>query len=622
MQSLRINNVKPVQEDFWGNGAIYHGYAGMPDDAGRVYTEEQCIIEAERAAKMKLKIARTMYKWWAWDEKTNTWDWDNEIMTIFYKWLQRMKDGGITVALNTGWCSPGDINSTHWNGKSPFTVEGDWEQSKKNYGDWVSETVKQLIIKRGFTNIKIFVMFTEPQYGSGTLPDGKNTYDCWFEAVQAAHNALVRDGLRDKIKLMGPNEGSTVTSEMLHWAAEHANEYLDIYSSHTYQFAAPTPKKFLTPGKNAISMSIAGARFCQTVPLKPNTDYVASANLVIQINEEIPENPGSIHFGAYIDDGRNDIHTSSGSGPSIPVVNGSAIDIDPTTISGDKYTKVTVKFNSGDANSCVIGVFHDVKCASLSYCNLVELKEEGTDTNILINGDFSDKFNGWKTLFADGTTDAYYDWYTWAKTGLQYVPEGKPYCFDEYNVTFNRDNSHPYHGAEICNAAVALMNSGCRTSLLWTIFDQQWPNNHTYNNDSFVDGDHRCGVMPVLTRSLVPHLSYYAFTLLSRYIDGEGTKIYEGFGKDSLHTTMAVSPNGEITVTVVNCKEEADEFTITFDKDLDGATLNRHYFDPATCRPDEKAEIIGTDKVFENITDTLSDKIPAYGVIVYTTMKD
>ncbi|MEE1025906.1 MAG: hypothetical protein U0L55_02715, partial [Acutalibacteraceae bacterium] len=163
MQSLRINNVKPVQEDFWGNGAIYHGYAGMPDDAGRVYNEEQCIIEAERAAKMKLKIARTMYKWWAWDEKTNTWDWDNEIMTVFYKWLQRMKDGGVTVALNTGWCSPGDILSSSWNGKSPFTVEGDWEQSKKNYGDWVSETVKQLIIKRGFTNIKIFVMFTEPQ---------------------------------------------------------------------------------------------------------------------------------------------------------------------------------------------------------------------------------------------------------------------------------------------------------------------------------------------------------------------------------------------------------------------------------------------------------------------------
>ena len=41
MQNLKINNINPVQEDFWGNGAIYHGYAGMPDSAGRVYNEEK-----------------------------------------------------------------------------------------------------------------------------------------------------------------------------------------------------------------------------------------------------------------------------------------------------------------------------------------------------------------------------------------------------------------------------------------------------------------------------------------------------------------------------------------------------------------------------------------------------
>lgn len=31
MKNLKIENAVPVQEDFWGNGAIYHGYAGMPD---------------------------------------------------------------------------------------------------------------------------------------------------------------------------------------------------------------------------------------------------------------------------------------------------------------------------------------------------------------------------------------------------------------------------------------------------------------------------------------------------------------------------------------------------------------------------------------------------------------
>ena len=619
MQNLRINNTKPVQEDFWGNGAIYHGYAGMPDSAGRVYNEEQCIIEAKRAADMKLKIARTFYGWWAWDEKTNTWDWDNEKMTVFYKWLQRMKDGGVTVALNTGWCSPGDINSTSWNGASPFTVEGDWEQSKINYGNWVSKTVTELIIKRGFTNIKIFVMFTEPQHLSGAVP-GKNAYECWLEGVEAAHNALVRDGLRDKIKLMGPNEGSTITSEMLCWAAKHAKEYLDIYSSHTYQFVDQAPKKFVTTGVRSVGMGVAGSRFCKTVELKPNTDYVINANISANLIEKSSED-SFVYYGAFLDDGRNDVHTAVGHGPSISAAEGSVYAIKPTEFNADETTEFALKFNSGDSTSAIIGIFHDIKTSSACYCNFIELRE--SDSNTVVETLNNSTFDSWRLILSvEATDDVYYDWYKWSKTGLQYVPEGMPYCFDEYNSTYDRDNSRDNHGADICMAAISLMNSGCQSSLLWTVFDQQWPNNHTTNNDSFVDGDHRCGVMPVLTRSLVPHKSFYAFSLISRYVDGEGTKVYEGFGNNNIHTTMSVSPNGDITIVVVNNKSSADEFNITFDSALNGISFNRHAFNPATCVPDEKAEIIGTDKFFENVTDSLCDKITPYSVTVYTTHND
>ena len=618
MKNLKINNSKPVCEDFWGNGAIYHGYAGMPDHEGRVYSEEQCIIEAKRAADMKLKIARTFYGWWAWDEKNNTWDWDNEIMTIFYKWLQRMKDGGVTVALNTGWCSPGDINSTCWNGKSPFTVEGDWEQSKKNYGDWVSETVKQLIIKRGFTNIKIFVVFTEPQHHSGVFPE-KHPYDCWCEGIEAAHNALVRDGLRDKVKLMGPNEGSTITSEMLHWAAEHAKDYIDIYSSHTYQFADQLPSKYLIPDRRTVAMSIPGHRFCRTVALKPSTDYTVTTRILASFNE--PTTPDSfVYYGVFLDDGRNDVHTANGHGPSVATVEGSIYDIKPFEFKEEEYTEFSLEFNSGNVKSGVLGVFHDIKTTASSFCCFLELKE--TVTGNVVEVLDNNTFDSWNLMATEASDDIYNDWYRWSKTGLQYVPEGKPYCFDEYNSTYDRDNSRDTHGADICMAAISLMNSGCQSSLLWTIFDQQWPNNHTTNADSFVDGDHRCGVMPILTRSLIPHKSYYAFSLVSKYVDGEGTKVYEGFGENNLHTTMSVSPSGDITIVVVNNKSADDEFTINFDKALESVNLNRHIFDPKTCVPDEKAEIIGTDKVFEHITKTLSDSITAYGVSVYTTHLD
>ena len=87
-------------------------------------------------------------------------------------------------------------------------------------------------------------------------------------------------------------------------------------------------------------------------------------------------------------------------------------------------------------------------------------------------------------------------------------------------------------------------------------------------------------------------------------------------------TTMAVSEDGDITVIVVNRKEEADEFTINLEETLGGIALERHAFDPATCVPDEKAEIIGVDKVLGNINETLTDTIPAFGVQVYTTIKD
>ena len=618
MVNLKIENKKPIQEDFWGNGAVYHGFAGMPDDANRVYTEEQCEIEAKRAADMRLKIARTRYQWWAWDDVKKEWNWDNEIMQAFYRWLKRMKDGNITVALNSGWCSPGDINSTSWGGKSPFTVEGDWEKSKQNYADWVSETIHQLVEVRGFTNVKILTLFTEPQNGAGVIPDGFDTYTIWLDASKAVHDTLVRDGRRNLVYLMGPNEGSTVTSVMLKWVAEHS-DFLDLYSSHTYQFNVQIEPQYIKTGSTAVSTGLPGARFSKYVKFKKNTDYEFSADLLYKTTAE--EFKGDVVFGLFEMMETDDIFRGTTNIPGI--VENSIISVKPEELS-DEYKTFSFKFNSGDNEEGRVGLFHDFKNSGTLYTDCLVLKEVGKDENIIENGYFENGFEGWSSLFAASTFDAYSDWYEWANTGIQYVPgpeNSKPYCFDEYNVTFDRDNSHPSHGAEICNAAIAIMNTGARCSLLWTVFDQQWPNSHSTNHDSFFDGDHRCGVMPLLTRSLVPHLSYYAFTLISKYVDGEGTKVYKGLGENNVNLTMSYSKDGDITVVVVNCKSSPDEFTVNFDLPIN-KTLNRHAFSPKTCKPDEKAEILGIDKVFENVQTTFTDKIDAYSVSVYTTHND
>ena len=636
MSMLKIKNTAPVQKDFWGNGAIYHGYAGMPDECGRVYTEEQCIEEARRIKEMRLKIARTFYGWWAWDEKTNTWDWENDTMKAFYRWLGRMKDAGVTVALNMGWCSPGDINSSSWNGKSPFTVEGDWEKSLENYGNFASETVYQLIEKRGFDNVKIFVLFTEPQRYSGKPNDPTQTpFELWADGARAAHKALVRDGRRDKIILMGPNEGSTAYSPMVKHFAETEPDIVDIFSSHNYQWVPAAKPEFIKTGNTYCCLTVFYSRMSRRVSLKPNTEYEAVIDMLYK--SDFPEQEGSYIFGVCKDHPSGDIQ-STGLAAKIP---GSTVQITPSDLSED-YKKISVKFNSGDGGDGVFGIFCalkspkelDGKTACVTnpedrrrpgYCFIdsMVLLEGEEKKNIIENAYFENEYDGWfHNSTAGGVTEPYKDWCMWANTALDFIPGERPdkaFCYDEYNITYDRDNGHHEMGAELFDAAVAFMNCGVRFSLLWTLFDQQWPNNHSNNADSFVDGDHRCGLMPVLTRSYVPHKAYYAFTLVSRYVDAHSA-IYEGEGENAVHTTMAVSPEGDVTVIVVNHKAKSDDFTLCFDKAI-GQTFYRHNYDPDTLVRDESATIIPADKEFA-ADDTLCDTIAPYGVIVYTTKKD
>ena len=117
---------------------------------------------------------------------------------------------------------------------------------------------------------------------------------------------MVRDGRRDLVKLMGPNEGSTVTSEMLHWVAENS-DFLDIYSSHSYQFTAEIPYEYVKRGNGIISASIAGGRAFKPIILKPNSEYNAEIRLLSE--KEVESHPESrIIFGVFKDVGNNDIY--------------------------------------------------------------------------------------------------------------------------------------------------------------------------------------------------------------------------------------------------------------------------------------------------------------------------
>ena len=458
---LAVDTEIVIQDNFLGINAVYHGYAYMPDDKAREYTVKQRNTELARVQDMNLHIARTYYGTdFAWDK--GSWNWNSERMTTFYKWIQAMKDRGVEVALQAAWWCPGDINGTLDCKPSPLVVHDDWNASIVNYAAWVSESLFQMIEVRGFTNLKYLMMFTEPNYDSGIPPVGMTGWECWLSAVEAVHERLVADGRRELVKFVGPNEGSTETSEMAGWVVSHGGDRcIDIYSSHNYDWK------------------------------------------------------GKGHWDSY-----------------------------------NKWRS--------DALSCI--------------------------------------------------------------TRLR--ASSKPFWFDEYgtgNVNEKYRWEDPDYGTQIGLANVAFLNAGVQSSLIWTLFDQQWPNNNVTTQDSFHDGVHRWGTAPTLRNSHIPYPCYYAFSLMSKYMGGPGTKVYKTISTEGVYIAATRQPDGNWSFLVVNACTLAREMEVNLSSAI-YKDLYRYMYNPATIRPDEKAQMTGRDKILPAVANIFNDLIPAGAVVIYSSM--
>ncbi len=617
MINIKPDFTKPAVENYLGSNAVYHGYAGMVDAFGNQYTKEECDREADIAKDMGIKIARTYYRWYSYDFEKQEYNWDNEKSTQFNNWLKRMKDRGINVALQAGWCSPGDILSNSWNGVSPFTVPNNWEESVENYAKWVSETVHELIEVRGFTNIKYLVFFTEP----GSELSDELKLKQWGDAVRAAHNRLVKDGRRHLVKFVGPNEAFLNYSKMLEFAYENYDDCMDIYSAHTYMWSPNVSRFDVHTGTGAVNISTPGGRAFQYVDLKPNTNYKISVFLKFKHEDKL-NCSGYAIFGGF--KYREERPTIDAGGEPTSRLNRTSTKLVELAKIGDTYSEFTHTFNSGSGGKSIVGIFYDGKESLTGHGAIsvddFNLYEEGSNENILTDSSF-ETLEGWNFLVASTTCgDTYNNWQDWVKMNRSIIKNGKPFWWDEYNIQYDARYSDPRHGALMAMASVSLMNAGCQTSLVWTTFDQQWPRTKSNGADGFVNGDHRCGVVPKVDRNLPPYPAFYPFALAMKYSGYEGSKVYNGGGYNGVYCSLISMPDGNKSIIVVSESEEEEEFNIKLNSEF-STNYNLHICDTLNVVPDMKYEIPKTARTV-NASGEITEKIPPYGVMVYTTIKD
>ncbi|MDP4192283.1 MAG: right-handed parallel beta-helix repeat-containing protein [Bacteroidota bacterium] len=234
---LFVHSNEILMDNFLGVNGVYHAFAFMPELAKKGMNNEDIEREFSRVKYMSLNIARTWYRPdWACEKKLyEGYNWESTKMKAFYKWLDKMKEINVDVALQAGWWFTKDTYFKPGTSSENDSVTLDATKDPERFAAWVNESLHQLIDVKGYNNIKYLMLFTEPlNYNSGLLPAGYSQEEYYKKVCKKINETLIKSGLRSKIKIVGPNSGSTRNAQWVSWSVNNLDSVIDIYSWHCY----------------------------------------------------------------------------------------------------------------------------------------------------------------------------------------------------------------------------------------------------------------------------------------------------------------------------------------------------------------------------------------------------
>lgn len=303
-----------VNSNIKGTGGILPCWWYFPDstiDGG--YSESDIQIAVEQLKNMKVSIVRCLsfQPGYAWDEASSSYNWDSVYMKAFYRYAKVLKDNGMEIVINPNrnLADPqaGEPVCTPFKRASDAKNEDEYNRL---YGEWVVELIKEVIIKRGFTNIKYLMYNTEANNIGDVKADNETAYyaehkkyfDLYLGRIKASDKAMRETGVRNYLKIVGPNAVTAPTAKgyekhcgkrWLEWAVQYGNDCIDIYSAHFYAYLTdytqdayhdllkqeqefveivkPTGKEFWHDEFNTMKQGYSSATEKEDDPLQPTT---------------------------------------------------------------------------------------------------------------------------------------------------------------------------------------------------------------------------------------------------------------------------------------------------------------------------------------------------------------
>ena len=237
------------------SGAMYWGTEFMEMNVfNQAYSEEMIDKEMGRFADLGLKVLRVgLFSDYGFTgNPENPWSADTPQMLNFYKFCRAADKHGLIVAPMFAWSYPnflygGSQYMSEVNYMYPRELDEDgnpiivmnWgnyfekpnvELMNERFSSWVVTAI-QGFKDHGIENVDYAFFGNEPHEDGGTATGAFVDYQ--VGTFSAVHEALKAAGLRDRIKMIGPNQSCVTPRAGLAVAfMSRAPQVFDIYSSH------------------------------------------------------------------------------------------------------------------------------------------------------------------------------------------------------------------------------------------------------------------------------------------------------------------------------------------------------------------------------------------------------
>ena len=238
--SVQEDNV--ISEDFIGLGGNVLPTHLFEYSRMQGFNEAEMELEACRIAKCKPAVVRMWFQidWFVMDGQdyyNRKYSFNNHKMLSVLKVLDAYKAAGTEVEFNFGWKA--GLSSQPWfSFPNVFDRRNSAPRDLDQFAIACADCLRELIVNRGYDNIKYLTLYNEPECGDFVCPEGIDKMQYWTEMLEKVDAKLKDENLRHLVEIWGPEVSSHPAYRV--WAShlnKNVSDKYDRFSYHKYRIS-------------------------------------------------------------------------------------------------------------------------------------------------------------------------------------------------------------------------------------------------------------------------------------------------------------------------------------------------------------------------------------------------